>query len=120
MFGFLQVDERWSTVALKKGEAPPELASTSHAPFIASTRYVGLQSYIIFKTEREQLSIPSLVSGVTLSFDMPEQSLPSFSGLAGGVSYVLGLSMYKDHTYYYTKFPFHIHGIGSATFPAQR
>ena len=120
VFGFLQVDERWSTVTPSKGACAPEPATTSHAPFLPQTRYLGLKSYLVFKTEREQLTLPSLISGADLSFDLPDTALPSFTGLAGNIFYVLGLSMYKDHNYYYAKFPFHVHGTGSSTFPMQR
>lgn len=120
MFGFLQVDERWSNVTASKGSCAPEPVTTSHAPFLPQTRYLGFKTYIVFKTEREQLTLPSLISGVDLSFDLPDATLPSFSGLAGNILYVLGLSLYKDHNYYYAKFPFHVHGIGSLTFPIQR
>lgn len=75
------------------------------------------QNYVsknIFTTSREPLSISHISDeGVHVQFELPPDALPTFTGLAGIITYLIVISLQFPNDTIRSHFPFRVYGHGT-------
>jgi hypothetical protein len=109
--GIIHIDKRWAKVPQKE-LSYEDFAITNF--LIPANIKQNFTSINIFSSTREPLSISHICDeGVYLQFELPTDALPSFTGLAGTITYLITISLQFPTDTIRSHFPFRVYGHGS-------
>ena len=117
--GILQLDERWIKVPTKYSDGNDIISGA--AALSQNFTNKSYTSISIFATTHEAIAYSHVSDeGAYLQFELPRDTLPSFTGIAGSILYVIMLSLQLPHETLRCQFPFRVHGCGSSALTYKR
>lgn len=117
--GIFQIDGRWVKVPSSYFDGNDVVLVSGILP--QSLRNNSLKNILVFSTTHEALPLSHVCDeGVYIQFDIPQDALPSFVGIAGSIVYMISISIQLPSETIRCHFQFRVFGPGSKVLSNRR